>query len=192
MKRLLTTLTILCCLCLGAAYAQPADEAPTPAPEVTAEPAAEPAPAPMAEPAPAPDPKVEVPITVAPQPAVQEESPVAAQVLLYVIQVLGGLLSLFLIWLSKKGITYFEAKTKIDIPAKTEEMIAGWADNAAGYAEEQAHKFLKKHEKKMEGPDKLEAGVSFGLALAKEYGLDTLAKDKLTKYIEARLGTKRA
>jgi hypothetical protein len=200
MKRLITLLTFVTAIGLAApTFAQPADEAPTPAPEVTAEPAAAPAPAPAAEPAPAPaaEPAPPVPTTLVPvvvpepAPAVADNSPALAELLTHAIKILGGLLALMLIWLSTKGVTFFEKKTSIDIPLKTEEMIAGWAEHAAGYAEEQAHKFLKKHEKKMEAPDKLEAGLGFGLALAEEYGLPNLAKDKLTKYIEARLGIKR-
>src|SRR5690348_8768232 len=44
--------------------------------------------------------------------------------------------------LVSKAITYFEKKTKIDIPAATEKMLFDLADQAVGLAHEKAHQAL--------------------------------------------------
>ena len=43
----------------------------------------------------------------------------------------------------------------------------------------------------MKGPEKLEAALGFGLALADEHGITDLGKEKLIKYIESKLGETR-
>jgi hypothetical protein len=122
---------------------------------------------------------------------VEEEQPVLSRVLGHAIELLASILMILMGLLAKKATTFFERKTKIDIPAKQEEMIAAWAGKAVTYGKEKAHQFRKEKGEKMKGPDKLEHALSFGLSLAEEHGLPDLAKDKLTKYIEAKLGEER-
>lgn len=111
--------------------------------------------------------------------------------LVQIIELLGIILGLLAAWLMKKGITYVEKKTKVDIPAKYEEMLAEWAGKAVNYASEKAHQFAVEKGEKMKGPDKLEAALGFGMALAEEHGVTKLGKEKLVKYIESKLGETR-
>ena len=180
----------------GTAFAQPAADAPATepavdtAPDTTApEPAAEPAPAPE-EAAPAPAPAPEAP--KAEVPAAPAEQPAAARLLSYTIEAVATLLMVLIGFAVRKVSKFFHEKTKIEIPAKTEDMISAWGEKAVGYAKEKAHQYVTEKGEKMKGPDKLEVALGFGLGLAEEYGLPNLAKDKLTKYIEAHLGTTRA
>jgi hypothetical protein len=111
--------------------------------------------------------------------------------LVQVIEVLTVVLMLLAGWLTKKGITFVEKKTKVDIPAKYEDMLAGWAGKSVSYAAEKAHQYAVEKGEKMKGPDKLEAALGFGLSLAEEHGVTDLGKEKLVKYIESKLGESR-
>ena len=114
-----------------------------------------------------------------------------SQILSTIIEIIAAALGLLLIWLTKNGISFLEKKTKIDIPHQTEEMIADWAEKGVYYATEKAHQYLLEHGEKMKGPEKLDAALKFALSLADEHKLSTIAKEKLVKYIEARLGMDR-
>jgi len=59
-------------------------------------------------------------------------------------------------------------------------------DNAVHFAESAGHAALKKGEH-LEGNEKLEAALSYVDSETKRLGLDTLAKDALTKVVEAQL-----
>ena len=114
-----------------------------------------------------------------------------AQILNSVIEVITAALGLLLIWLTKSGISFLEKKTKIDVPQKMEDMMFGWAEMGVHYATEKAHQYLNEHGEKMKGPEKLDAALKFAMALAEEHKLSTVAREKLTRYIEARLGMNR-
>lgn len=115
----------------------------------------------------------------------------AGTILEHVVELIGSVLGVGAMFLVKKVITYVEAKTRIDIPAATEDLIADWAARAAHYAEEKAYQAVQAKAPVMKGPQKLETALSFAVSLAEEHGLDQIAKDKLVKYIEAHLGTTR-
>lgn len=117
--------------------------------------------------------------------------PVLSRVLFHLIEVLGVVALVFLIWLKRKAITYFEEKMKIDIPVAQEKLISDLAEKAKNFAAEKAHQYRLEHKEKMRGPDKMETGVSWALSLAEEYGLPKLGKDKLRERIEASLGEER-
>lgn len=108
-----------------------------------------------------------------------------------IIQMVGAVLAAALVLLVKKAITYFEAKTKIDIPLQTEKMMESIAEKAANYAREKAHQANQASPNKMKGPEKMEAALTFGLDLAQQYKLDEIAREKLTRAIEAQLGKER-
>ena len=118
----------------------------------------------------------------------EEPEPVFSRILGHAIEIIATILLLLATWATKKAVTYFEKKTNIDVPAATEAMIADWAGRAVNYAEEKAHQYKSSKKRKMKGPDKLEAALSFGLALAEQHKLPDLAKDKLEAYIESKLG----
>lgn len=124
--------------------------------------------------------------------AFAQEAPapaVASQLLEHLVEIIAAALGALLLLLVKKAITFVEAKTKIDIPAKTEEMLYDWASRGVSYAEEKAHQVASKTT--IKGPEKLELALGFAMKLAEEHKLDQLAKEKLVKYIEAHLGTTR-
>jgi len=196
----ITLITILVSFSGQSAFAQEAPPAAEPAVETPA-PAATPtattpdAPAPVAEPAaePAPAPSAEPEKVSALEPVVAESaSPALSRVMTHVIELMATLLMVLMTALIGKATSYFTKKTKIEIPAKTEEMLASWGGKAVNYASEKAHQYNAEKGELMKGPDKLEVALGFGLSLAEEHGMADLAKEKLTKYIEAHLGEKRS
>ena len=108
-----------------------------------------------------------------------------------IIQIMGAALAAALVLLVKVAITYIQQKTKIEIPQKTEQTLEEWAVKAANYAREKAHQYNQTNPAKMSGPAKMETALNFGLDLAAQYKLDTLAKEKLVRAIEAHLGSER-
>lgn len=126
-----------------------------------------------------------VPTISVPQPSA------VTSVLESIIQILGAALAAGLMLLVKVAITYFQQKTKIDVPQQTEQMLKDWAEKAANYAREKAHQYNQANAAKMAGPAKMEAALSFGMDLATQYKLDTFAKEKLVRAIEAHLGSER-
>lgn len=122
---------------------------------------------------------------------VLEEPSAVSQILSTIIEIIAAALGVLLIWLTKNGISFLEKKTKIDIPQKTEEMIAEWAEMGIHYAVEKAHQYLKENGEKMKGPEKLDAALKFAMSLAEEHKLSAIAKEKLVKHIESRLGMER-
>ena len=115
----------------------------------------------------------------------------AQEITLMVAKILFSILSMLTTWLVAKAIGYFEKKTKIDIPASTEDLMHKWADKGIGYADEKSHQAIKKYGKKLTGPEKLEIALKFVTGMAKQYELPTMAEEKLTEYIESKLGLNR-
>lgn len=90
-----------------------------------------------------------------------------------------------------KAISYFEKKTKIDVPAAAENTLLGWADAAIGFAHEKAYQLLQSEGKVLSGNDKLNIALQFVLSIAKEHNIEGIAEDKIKDYINSKLGTKR-
>jgi Bacteriophage holin of superfamily 6 (Holin_LLH) len=107
------------------------------------------------------------------------------------IQAAGAILATALVVLVHKAIKYMTAKTAVEVPAKLEETIDEWARRAINYAEEKAHQANQAKADKMKGPEKLEAAVTFAMDLAQQHGLANIAKEKLVRAIESRLGEDR-
>jgi hypothetical protein len=132
------------------------------------------------------------PVLAAAQDAPGLESTNAAQdISLLVAKIIFSVLSLLTTWLVTKAIGYFEKKTKIDIPASTEDLLHKWADKGIGYANEKSHQAIQKVGKKLTGSEKLEIALKFVIGMSKQYELPSLAEDKLTEYIESKLGLDR-
>ena len=112
------------------------------------------------------------------------------EILVKVIEIVGTLLGVVATWAVWKAKSYFEKKTKIDIPEKYEALMESWAQKGVNYAKEIAHKKAKESVI-YKGPEKLELALKFGLDLAEEHKLDARAKEKLEKYIHAKLGEAR-
>jgi len=126
-------------------------------------------------------------------PTVPTPNPPSAVTALFdnIIQFAGAVLAAALVVLVHKVIQYVSAKTKIDVPAKVEETIEDWARRAISYAEEKAHQANQADPNKMKGPEKMEAAVTFAMDLAQQHGLEQVAKDKLVRAIESKLGEDR-
>lgn len=185
MKQVWTALFLVCVLS-SIAFAQDGGSV------ATAQPAVEAATS-VAE---TPAPSVGVAAVSLPEPRLEVIKPPEApsglsQVLTTLIDIIAAALGVLLIWLTKNGISFLEKKTKIDIPQQMEETLAEWAEMGVHYATEKAHQYLKENGEKMKGPDKLDTALSFAMSLAEEHKLSAVAKEKLVKYIEARLGMDR-
>lgn len=187
MKKLITTMTVALILALSTpAFAQDFDagaEAPAVVETAPAETAPQPEAVEKVESA------TEEPAEEAPAPeAADSMSPALSKLMTHVFELLGTLMMLLMTALIAKASAYFTKKTKIEIPAKTEEMIAEWGRKGVNYANEKAHQYAKEKGEAMPIPDKVEHALSFGISLAEEYGLPNLAKEKLVKYTESHLG----
>ena len=108
----------------------------------------------------------------------------------HLVEIAAAVIAAVVVLLARKAMAYFEAKSKIDIPANFERMIEEWAEKGIDYAEEKAHQAVKKAEV-LDGNTKLNVAVEFVTKLAEEHGIKEIAKDKLVSYIEARLGARR-
>jgi hypothetical protein len=131
------------------------------------------------------------PTMAAAQDAPVADTNAAQEITFLIAKILFSALSILTTYLVGKAIGYFEKKTKIDIPASTEDLMHKWADKAIGYADEKSHQAIKKYGKKLTGPEKLEIALKFVTGMAKQYDLAALADEKLTEYIEAKLGLNR-
>ncbi len=108
-----------------------------------------------------------------------------------VFEILVPIVVIFATWGAHRLIALFEKKAKIDVPAKIEEQIDGWIERGIALAEEKSRAKVKSKTAKLTGPEKLEMAAGFVLDLVEKYKLQDLAKEKIEKRIEARLGTKR-
>ena len=106
------------------------------------------------------------------------------------IEVAAGVLAILIPYVLWKVRAFVEKKTKIDIPEKTEAMLEAWAMKGLHYAKEIAHQKTKENIT-LKGPEKLELALKFGLDLAEEHKIDKKAKEKLEKYVHAKLGEAR-
>lgn len=104
------------------------------------------------------------------------------------VQVGMPVLSLFAAWLAHRLVKAFEDKTKIQLPAQTQAMIDDWVHKGVMYAEQKAQAAIDGKLAAIKGPDKLEMAANFVLDLASQHGYDALARDKVEKLIESKLG----
>jgi len=119
--------------------------------------------------------------------AAEAGDPVASQALTYVIEVASALLLVLLAWASAKASAWMKAKTGIEVNA----MLSSFAMQGIAFAEEKAHQAVKANGEKLRGPEKLELALQFAIDLAEANGLPKKAQEKLSDYIEARLGLDR-
>lgn len=94
-------------------------------------------------------------------------------------------------WAVVKAKNFFEEKTKIDIPKQYEDMLFGFATRGVALAEEKAHRIAKNSGEKLSGNQKVDVAMDFVRDLAKQYGLDKAAEEKVKNYIDAALGLER-
>ena len=125
------------------------------------------------------------------QDGVLVETSAAQDFLLMAVKIVFTILSVLTTWLVGKAIVFFERKTTIDIPASTEDLMYKWADRGIGLATEKSHQAVKKHGKKLKGPEKLEIALKFVSDMVKKYKLEAMAEEKLTEYVESKLGLNR-
>lgn len=109
----------------------------------------------------------------------------------FVLSIAAPVLSMVALWLGHRVIKVFEDKTKLDIPASVEARIDEWVKQGVAYAEEKARQAAKAKAGKLVGPAKLEEAVGFVLDMAEQNGIDTLARDKVIKLVEAKLNLTR-
>jgi hypothetical protein len=107
------------------------------------------------------------------------------------IQILGPLLLALSGWLAHRLTAAFEAKTKIDIPAKQEAQIDAWVTAGIHYAEEKARNAAKAADAKITGGEKLEAAAGFALDMVQKAGWVGWTRDHLKAKIEAKLNASR-
>jgi hypothetical protein len=103
------------------------------------------------------------------------------------IQTLAPILLALSGWLAHRLIKAFEARTKIDVPAKQEVMIDAWIAAGIRLAEEKAHQAVKAGASTITGPEKLEAAAGFVLDLAEKNGWIDWTRERLKSKIEAKL-----
>lgn len=107
-------------------------------------------------------------------------------------QVLVPVLSLFAAYLTNRLIGVFEQKTGFDVADKHEQWIRDWVEKGIHLGEEWSYKKVKGQTGKLTGPEKLEVAADFVLDMVAKYNIPGWTRDKVTKYIEAQLGTHRA
>lgn len=112
-------------------------------------------------------------------------------ILMLLLKTAFSILSVLVSVLLVRVISYFEKKTKIDIPAATEKMLFDLADQAIGLAYEKAHQLLEKEGKILGGSEKLNAALQFVMNIATKHNLEGIEEEKIKDYINAKLGTKR-
>jgi len=104
----------------------------------------------------------------------------AFQILSPVVLALGG-------YLAHRAIKAFEAKTKLDLPSKQEDMVDTWIADGIRYAEEKAHQAAKRKDADLSGHEKLEAAAGYALDMAKKAGWIDWTRDLLKAKIEAKV-----
>lgn len=107
------------------------------------------------------------------------------------IQIIAGVLLVVLTWGARKAVVFFEAKTGIDIPQRTEAQLDTWIEHGIGLAEEKAHQKAKEKLGTLRGPEKLAIATDFVWGLVQKYKLEQYTKDAITEKVEAALGVKR-
>jgi hypothetical protein len=107
------------------------------------------------------------------------------------LDIAAPVVTLFAMWLAHRLIKAFESKTKIDVPAKYEEMIDAWVLKGVHYAEEKGRNAIAAKGPALAGPEKLELAAGFVADLAERAGFADMAKDKIMKLVESKLSETR-
>lgn len=177
--RYLVLAALVGALCVPTAFAQQPTTAPVSvvADDIDITPASAPAVTPVIVPIAATAPAA-TPATV--------QEPAAARFLNELIDILlkAAILPL-VIWATGRLISYFEKKSGVHVSDETKARINGYMEQGVNYAEEQAHKAIKKNEKKLEMPEKLEHAASFIMDIADKKDAKDWTADKVKKMIEA-------
>jgi hypothetical protein len=145
------------------------------------------APVPTAEPVPA---EPVVPVVVAPEPA-KVQSPAVARLIDMLLDILSVVLLILVPYFVHRGLAYFEKKTSLELSPYMTNKLNDLLDKGLAYAEEQAHKVLKKNEKSLTMSEKLEHGAGYVMDLADAADAKTWTTEKVKKMLEARLNEKR-
>lgn len=101
------------------------------------------------------------------------------------------ILTPILVLLARRLIAYLEKKWNFQMEESQELKLLDLISRAIAYAEEKAMAALKAGEDLPSGAQKLDSALEFAMEEIKRMGLDDMAKDKLTKLIEAALNKKR-
>lgn len=117
------------------------------------------------------------------------DASVLSRLLTFALDIGTPVVTVFVMWLAHRLINVFEAKSKMDIPAKTQEMIDDWIQKGLLYAEQKAQNAINSKTTGIMGPAKLEMAANFALDLAQQHGYVDLAKDTVEKLIESKLMT---
>jgi hypothetical protein len=120
-----------------------------------------------------------------------EPSPAAVRVLEFVLQVALVVVTPLAAWFVARMIKVFEAKAKIDIPAKQEEAIQNLVTQGIALAEEKARKAVQAKASSITGPEKLEIAADHVLDLIEAKKWDAWTRDKVKNLIEAKIGMAR-
>jgi len=119
-------------------------------------------------------------------------SPAAAKLIDMAIYVLGGVISVILTWLAHRLVAVLEKKMGLKVDAEQQAKLDKLIEDAIAFAEEQAHKAVKKNETALKMSDKMEHAAGFAVDMADSYGIDDLAREKAMKLVEAKLNKTRA
>lgn len=100
-------------------------------------------------------------------------------------------LAILVPWAVGKGLSWFEKKTKIDIPSREEKLVEDLIRGGLNLAEERAHQ-AKSGGDKMGKDKKRDTAVDFAWEAIQRAGLDKWTKDMIDKKMHAMLGASRA
>lgn len=123
--------------------------------------------------------------------AVVADQSIMGRLLSFGLEIMAPVATLFAMWAAHRLISVFESKTKIELPAKTHEMVDDWVQKGLHYAEEKARNAVAANAVALKGPEKLELAAGFVMDLAEKYGVGDMAKDKVIKLVESKLSETR-
>lgn len=107
-----------------------------------------------------------------------------------VIKIAIGVISLLATWGATRAISFFEKKTKIDIPERQEAMVDHWIRQGIALAEEKAHQKAKDN-LKLEPSAKRDMALAFAWDMAQRFELADWTKARIEDKLHAALGTSR-
>lgn len=110
------------------------------------------------------------------------------RVLDFAFQLLLALGVPFAYWIIHRITGAVETKLGFTIPAPLTEELDSLLGKGIAYAEQKAAVVVKAGGDKLKGPAKLEIAANFVLDLAEQYKLPEMAKDKVEKLLESKLG----
>jgi hypothetical protein len=90
-------------------------------------------------------------------------------------------------WVALKASSWLKAKTGVE----TEVLLKSIAEGAVSLAEEKAYKYAKEAGAKLSSSSKRETAMDFARDRIKEYGLDSKLENKVSAYVDGKLGTTR-